>query len=177
MTTAFRKILVPVDFSPCSGEAFRSAVALRRWFGGELLVLHVIDTRSLESLADLLAPERDVLIKTLHKRARERFRTFLAEHVEGVGLRRMIVTGVPFHEIVKIARLERVDLIVMGRYGGTGELEEIFFGSTAEKVVRVAPCAVLSVPLTSPVEGTGAGPRRHAEEREAEVDPTAAGRR
>lgn len=59
----------------------------------------------------------------------------------------MIVTGVPFHEIVKTARLEQVDLIVMGRYGGTGELEKIFFGSTAEKVVRVAPCAVLSIPL------------------------------
>lgn len=69
------------------------------------------------------------------------------KHPSNVKLRWIIMAGVPFHEIVKLARLEQVDLIVMGRYRGTGELEKIFFGSTAEKVVRVAPCAVLSIPL------------------------------
>ena len=57
------------------------------------------------------------------------------------------MTGVPFQEIIKIAHREQASLIVMGRYEGTGEMEKIFFGGTAEKVVRIAPCAVLSIPL------------------------------
>lgn len=141
----FHKILVPVDFSPCSLEAYRAAVTLARQFKAELLILHVIDNRILESLTEISPLKRDALRKGLHTKAR--LRSFLSNHSSEVKLRRTIVTGVPFHEIVKMARLEQVDLIVMGRYGGTGELEKIFFGSTAEKVVRVAPCAVLSIPL------------------------------
>jgi nucleotide-binding universal stress UspA family protein len=147
MTTEFHKILVPVDFSPCSLEAYRTAVILAEQFGGEILVLHVIDTRILESLMELPAGKTDAPAKVLQKKARLRFRSFLSGLSNDAKIRRIIVTGVPFHEIVKIARLERTDLIVMGRYGGTGELEKIFFGSTAEKVVRIAPCAVLSIPL------------------------------
>ena len=143
----FHKILVPVDFSPCSLEAYRAAVTLARQFGGEVLVLHVMDRRILESVIEIQKGEADALTKALQKKARLRFRTFLSGHPGDVKIRRLIVTGVPFHEIVKTARLERVNLIVMGRYGGTGELEKIFFGSTTEKVVRVAPCAVLSIPL------------------------------
>jgi nucleotide-binding universal stress UspA family protein len=57
--------------------------------------------------------------------------------------------GIPFQEIAVIARDLAVDLIVMGGYGrsGRGPIEEIFFGSTAEKAVRLLPCPVLCVPL------------------------------
>jgi nucleotide-binding universal stress UspA family protein len=55
---------------------------------------------------------------------------------------------VPFVEIAKTARSEQVGLVVMGSYGGSaGSVEKIFFGSTAEKVVRTAGCPVLTVPL------------------------------
>lgn len=154
MTTAFHKILVPVDFSPCSREAYRASLTLAKQFGGELLALHVIDSRIIEAVAEAQAAKADALTKVFHKKVRLRLRSFLSRHPADVKLRRIILTGVPFHEIVRLARLERVDLIVMGRYGGTGELEKIFFGSTAEKVVRVAPCAVLSIPL---IEG---GPKK-----------------
>jgi nucleotide-binding universal stress UspA family protein len=86
--------------------------------------------------------------KALHKRARLKLGLFLTNHPPDVKMHRIVVQGSPFSEIVKISRKEKVDLIVMGRYGGTGELEKIFFGSTAEKVVRMAPCAVLSIPMT-----------------------------
>jgi nucleotide-binding universal stress UspA family protein len=143
----FHKVLVPVDFSPCSFEAYHAAVTLARQFKAELLILHVIDNRILESLTKAIPLKGDALMKGLHTKARLRLRSFLSEHPSEVKLRRIIAAGVPFHEIVRMARLEQVDLIVMGRYGDTGELEKIFFGSTAEKVVRVAPCAVLSIPL------------------------------
>ena len=124
----FHKILVPVDFSPCSFEAYRAAATLNRQFGGELLVFHVIDTRILESLAKIQTIKTDELTKALQKKARLQFRSFLSKGRDDVKVRRIIVTGVPFQEIIKISRREQVNLIVIGRYGGTGEMEKIFFG-------------------------------------------------
>jgi nucleotide-binding universal stress UspA family protein len=143
----FHKILVPVDFSLCSLEAYRTAAALNRQFGGEILVFHVIDARILDLLARVQSNKPGDLAKALQRRARLQFRSFLSKDQNGAKVRGVIVAGTPFQEIIKIARRERVNLIVMGRYGDTEEMEKIFFGSTAEKVVRVAPCAVLSIPL------------------------------
>ena len=143
----FHKILVPVDFSECSRKAYAAAVTLARQFGGELLILHVINNRDLELLADVGSLKGDALEKALRKRARLKLGTFLSNPPADLKMHRVVLRGIPFSEIIKISRREKVDLIVMGRYGGTGELEKIFFGSTAEKVVRIAPCAVLSIPL------------------------------
>jgi nucleotide-binding universal stress UspA family protein len=146
---AFKRILVPIDFSPCSLEAYRVAVSLARSSGATLHLLHVIDRRALEVGREigLIADEIDE--KSLHAVARRRLREFLAEESADIPSDRKILTGLPFQEIVRATRQEQIDLIVMGRYGGSGELEKIFFGSTAEKVVRVAPCAVLSIPLAA----------------------------
>lgn len=144
---AFRKILVPIDFSPCSKQAYSVALTLGRQFGADLLIFHVINSRDLELLAEVGSLKGDAVEKALHKRARLKLGTFLSNHPSDVKMHRIVVEGIPFSEIVKISRKEKVDLIVMGRSGGTGELEKIFFGSTAEKVVRIAPCAVLSIPL------------------------------
>jgi nucleotide-binding universal stress UspA family protein len=147
LTMAFQKILVPVDFSPSSSQAYSVARTLARTDGAELLIVHVIDSRDLELLAEVGSLKGDAVEKALHKRARLKLGAFLSTHPADVKCHRIIVIGSPFGEIIKISRKEKIDLIVMGRYGGTGELEKIFFGSTAEKVVRMAPCAVLSIPL------------------------------
>jgi len=61
---------------------------------------------------------------------------------------RVLAEGKPFVEIGRTARSEKVDLIVMGSYGGqTSDVGRIFFGSTAEQVVRTASCPVLCVPF------------------------------
>jgi nucleotide-binding universal stress UspA family protein len=57
---------------------------------------------------------------------------------------KIIVRGVPFVEIIKTAKDRNVDLIVIGTHGRTG-IDHMLFGSTAEKVVRKAPCPVLTV--------------------------------
>lgn len=143
---AFKRILVPIDFSSCSLEAYRVAVSLARSEAATLYLLHVIDRRALEAAREIGLTAEEIDEKPLHAKARRRLREFLANEPD-LPSDRKIVTGLPFQEIVQATRQEQIDLIVMGRYGGGGELEKIFFGSTAEKVVRIAPCAVLSIPL------------------------------
>lgn len=144
----FHRILVPVDFSSSAWAAYQVAEALVRQFGGELLVLHVVDARLLEPLREVGGQEGRALVSRLQKKVGARFRAFVDRHSRGLKLRQILVTGIPFHEIVKAARFEKTDLIVMGRHGGGAkdEFERIVFGSTAEKVLRIAPCAVLCIP-------------------------------
>jgi nucleotide-binding universal stress UspA family protein len=86
---------------------------------------------------------------------RERAQLQLAEFLQRVKPEKlevdsMVAVGLPFQEIAVVARDLAVDLVVMGGYGrgGRGPIEEVFFGSTAEKVVRLLPCPVLCLPLT-----------------------------
>ena len=148
----FGKILVPVDFSGCSEEAFCVALSFARVFQAEVLLLHVVDTKSLDTLNRLglsLPSQEASQKKRLRHHARLNARRLLAlEEAKGVPIRRIINEGSPFAEIARVARSEKADLVVMGSYGGqVGNVEKIFFGSTAEKVVRAAGCPVLTVPL------------------------------
>lgn len=149
----FTKILVPVDFSPCSEEAFRVALTLAKTFQAQLLLLHVIDTSALATFNQLglLAVPSDAQSqkRRLRHHARLNVRRLLeSESTKGVTVTRIVLEGGPFVEIAKMARMEKVDLVVMGSYGGrSGNVDKIFFGSTAEKVVRTAGCPVLTVPL------------------------------
>jgi nucleotide-binding universal stress UspA family protein len=150
--TLFAKILVPVDFSACAEEAFRVACALARVFSSEVLLLHVVDARSLEALNRLglaLPSEEKEQKRRLNHHARATMRRMLAaEAAKGLPVRRVVKEGAPFVEIARLARSEKVQLVVMGSYGAqAGNVEKIFFGSTAEKVVRTAGCPVLTVPL------------------------------
>ena len=152
-TNLFETILVPIDFSPCSDEAFRVACHMARLCGATLLVLHVIDTSALAAFNRLgllavpsdAAPQR----RRLRHHARLKVRQLLESKVaEEVKITRLIAEGAPFVEIAKVARTKDIDLVVMGSYGGrSGSVDKIFFGSTAEKVVRTAGCPVLTVPL------------------------------
>jgi len=147
------RILIPVDFSPCSEEAFRFALTLAKTFQSEMLLLHVIDTSTLAAFnrLGLLAVPSDAQAqkRRLRHHARLNTRRLLdSEATEGVKITRVLAEGVPFMEIAKMVRVEKVNLVVLGSYGGRSEsVDKIFFGSTAEKVVRTAGCPVLTVPL------------------------------
>ena len=148
----FPKIMVPVDFSACSEEAFGVAMSLARVFQSEVLLLHVLDTKSLSALNALglaLPSEETQQKKRLRHHARLNARRLISSpEAKGVSIRRLVLEGSPFVEIARTARTEKVSLVVMGSYGGqVGNVEKIFFGSTAEKVVRTAGCPVLTVPL------------------------------
>lgn len=146
---AFRRVLVPLDFSRSSLGAYAVAMALARRQEAELILLHVLDLRTfaaMEKLGIKVPPDK---LKMIRHRVRLSLRGLMGSS-KVAKMRRILREGEPFTEIMKAARAEKVDLIVIGTYGGhTGEVEKIFFGSTAEKVVRAAPCPVLCVPLSS----------------------------
>src|SRR5574340_1796922 len=112
----FTKILVPVDFSPCSEAAFRIALSFANLFQAEVLLLHVIDTKNLDALNRLgLASSSAVeqQKKRLHHHARLNARRLLAwDEAKGVTIRRLLASGSPFEEIARTARVEGVDLVV-----------------------------------------------------------------
>ena len=150
----FKKILVPVDFSTCSEEAFRIALQLAETVGADVTVMHVIDVNTVESFnrLGLLAVPSDATEqrKRLRHHARLKMRQLMKSHGDDRSITRIVVEGTPFVEIAKFARGEGIDLVVLGSYGGRSDsMEKIFFGATADKVVRTAGCAVLTVPIVS----------------------------
>jgi nucleotide-binding universal stress UspA family protein len=152
-TDLFKTILVRVDFSSRSDEAFLVACEVSRLSGETLLVLHVIDTSALAAFNRLgllavpsdAAPQRRRLRHHAHLKVRQLLEWKVAADVK---ITRLIVEGASFVEIAKVARTGNIDLVVMGSYGGLSDsVDKIFVGSTAEKVVRTAGCPVLTVPL------------------------------
>lgn len=142
-------ILVATDFSECSGAAFQAARKLAQTYQAKIILVHVISLRKVEILSDFMNMDQDALVPKLKQRAEAHLSEFLTRHsAEGVSLESMVVVGLPFQEIAVLARDLAADLIIVGGYGhaGRGPVEEIFFGSTAEKVVRLLPCPVLVVP-------------------------------
>jgi nucleotide-binding universal stress UspA family protein len=142
-----RRILVPTDFSKHSDNALRYAAAFAEKFGSELYLLHVV-----QDLA-LFVPEAVLAAAALPAAPVEQFRVAaraaLQRVVDGLQLPGLtihpeVAEGVPFDAIIRLARQRDVDLIVMGTHGHTG-LAHLLMGSVAEKVVRKAPCPVLTV--------------------------------
>ncbi len=144
-------ILVAVDFSDCSVSAFKYALDLAALFSAKATLLNVVDIRHIERVAEFTnQPLKEVQEKMMHDA-----KATLENFIKGWNNTKVtciskVVAGTPFHEIALEARKGKADLIVMGGYGQRGkggQIDEIFFGSTAEKVVRLLPCPVLCVPL------------------------------
>ena len=144
-----KAILVATDFSECAGTAFKMAKNLAQSFGAKLVLLHVIQQSIVAQVAEHLRVQPESLLPEFREEAQRQLDAFLDEHGRGgMEVSGMVTMGIPFQEIAVIARDLAADLIVMGGYGrsGRGPIEEVFFGSTAEKVVRLLPCPVLCVP-------------------------------
>jgi nucleotide-binding universal stress UspA family protein len=143
-------ILVATDFSECSCAAFQAARKMAQAFGAKIVLLHVINQTVVERLAEHLNVEMETLLPELREKAQQQLSGFL-KHCAATAreVDSMVAVGIPFQEIAVIARELAVDLVVLGGYGrrGRGPIDEVFFGSTAEKVVRLLPCPVLCVPL------------------------------
>lgn len=140
-------MLVPVDFSATSLNAVRAALKIAEP-GGDVTLLHVIDEHFVrDAVAAGMGTSEEIAAK-MRRLAEAEFEQALAGAEAGdVNVERMIVVGIPFVEILKIARDLDLPLIVMGVRGRATPPEEFLFGSTAEKVLRLARVPVLCVPL------------------------------
>jgi len=146
-TIHIRKILFPTDFSELSLVALRYARAFADQFTAQLYCLHVVDEAqqywsALGPEATPIAPPVDDLLEAANKQ----MQSFQDEHL--IGLEYAAVTkvalGKPYSEIIDYAREITCDLLVMATHGRSGIMHALM-GSTAEKVVRKAPCPVLTV--------------------------------
>ena len=141
----FERILAPTDFSSCAEKAFRFAAGLAGTFDSEIVLLHIFDERVVSSLFNLrkLPPEeaREAMLKTAKKRMKKLMKIDFAK---GLSISARYAEGLPPRVVQATAEEIGADLIVMGQHGEAG-LAQLLYGSTAEGVVRGAPCPVLTV--------------------------------
>jgi len=141
-----RRILVPTDFSKSSQNALTYAAAFAEKFGAELHLLHVVQDLTLfVPEAVFVAPPVAPPVEQFAAAARTALDRVVQDlRLPGVAVHPDVAEGIPAEEILRAAREKDIDLIVMGTHGRTG-LAHVFMGSIAEKVVRRAPCPVLTV--------------------------------
>ncbi len=136
-------ILVPVDFSKYSDRALKVAATLARRMNGSITALHMLEiSPSLLGTSDYLPQEQTLF---LMKMAEKQFAGFLEKpYLQGVSVTPIIKHFKVFSEVNEVARENNSELIVMGSHGAEG-LEEVFFGSNAEKVIRSSELPVLVI--------------------------------
>ncbi len=146
--TPIRQILVPIDFSEPSRVAFEYAVELARPFGASVDVIHVWEAPSFVPFGSGLdAGVSSVpLLEMVRKNAEAAVEQFVSDATKrGSAVRASRAElGSPALTIADAAKTGHYDLIVMGTHGRTG-LSRTLIGSVAERVVRHAPCPVLTV--------------------------------
>ncbi len=140
----FQRILVPVDFSGFSERALEYAVPLAEQFHASLVLLHVVEVQIYQESLLVGSKLEDVNVKQM-RLCREKIDALARRHIgPHVPSQTAVRVGKPYFEIVAAAREFDIDLIVIATHGYTG-LMHLFLGSNAERVVRLAPCPVLTV--------------------------------
>ncbi len=151
MEPEIKKVLVPIDFSDYSKSSLKYAVNFVKQFHAELFLIYVVEPVIYPpdfSMGQIAIPTVDL---EMDKRAVEELNKLAQKEIPSeLKVKTIVKTGKPFIEIIETASEENIDLIIIATHGHTG-VEHILFGSTAEKVVRKAPCPVLT--LREPVKG------------------------
>lgn len=142
-----KKIAVCTDFSENSVPARIVAIEYAKAFGSELSILHVVNSRLIgyPSFASKLPAELAVIEETIREGVEEELELIANDcRRELDNVQTYYRDGAPAEEILRFAREECIDLIVMGTHGWTGA-RHLILGSTAENVVRTSDCPVLIV--------------------------------
>ncbi len=134
---------MPIDFSKTSLEAIQHAKEFAQRFGSALILLHVVEKAPF--IAGLETNPMVLSEKEVAQRARMELGLLVQRELAGqTSVQTLVRTGKPFNEINQAAAEEKADLIIISTHGYTG-LKHTLLGSTAERVIRHAPCAVLVV--------------------------------
>jgi len=144
--STFKKILVPIDFSPCAAQGLAYAKALATQFGSSLILLHSVDLSYYSTNPEYILYDFPPLLEAAEKSAREQMLELISgTDWEDLEVEHTLQSGHAGEQVCVCARDLDADLIVSSTHGRTG-LRRILLGSTAEYIVRHAPCPVLVVP-------------------------------
>src|SRR5438034_839019 len=143
--TRYRRILHATDFSSSALPALRQAVAMARRWRARVILLHVMTPPS-PFVSDGIPPSSyDELLAIARRATKRRLAAMLARvRRKGVAASAVFAEGLPADEVLRTARRQRADLLVLGTHGRTG-LRRALMGSVAERVVSQARCPVLTV--------------------------------
>jgi len=142
----FRRVFHPTDFSRASGVAFTKALGIAKANRAQLTLVHVLSPVTPYVGDGYISPRTyDALERAARQSAQKRMTALLKKAAKaGVRARSILLEGIAYDQIARIARARRADLIVMGTHGRTG-FSRFFIGSVAERVIPLAPCPVLTV--------------------------------
>ncbi len=142
-----KKVLVPTDFSESARHALTYGISFAREYEAELTLLHVVENLTVGYASDLFPVPMAEVFQEISGYAKAELAKLGAEARErDIAVVEQVIQGKPSAEIVRFARETQVDMIVLGTHG-KGMLDQALFGSTTERVVRRAPCPVLTVRL------------------------------
>ena len=140
---SLKKILCPIDHSDCSKEALKYAVSFAMKDEAKLYLLHIIDIRSFND--SLVSMSQQIPDKETLEQLRMKLLDCIPEDIrDDMDVEATVIQGIPFAEIISTAKEKEIDMIVIGSHGRTG-ISHMMLGSVSEKVVRKAPCPVLTV--------------------------------
>ncbi len=140
-----RNILFATDFSEGSSHALPYALDIAKQYGAKLFLVHVI--YDVAKSAGWYVPQVsiDEIYQDMERSARAELEKSYINDIKGMKeVEHVVLQGIPYEEITKFAGEKKIDLVVLGTHGRRG-IDRMLFGSTAEQVVRSAPCPVLSV--------------------------------
>lgn len=142
---SYSNVLLATDFSEPAAHAAAHAADLARRHGARLHVGHVVEDFTYWEGYHLEHFPSEEVYAELRENARLAIEDLFDHDMrEGVTIQPHVVQGKPFVEIIRLAREVEADVVVIASHGQSG-IAETLFGSTAERVVRKAPCAVLVV--------------------------------
>lgn len=142
---AITKVLVPVDFSENASKILKDAVSIAAKFGAALHVIYVV--QSFDDYSGFFVPHMPIakFEEEMLQGAEKKMEQFLEENLPaGTPRTAKVLVGDVSEVIIDFAADEGMGLIIMGTHGYKG-LERILFGSVAEKIVKNAPCPVLTI--------------------------------
>lgn len=143
-----RKILVPVDFSKYSVTTMNFAVLLSKLTGASIVALHVFEKPIIPDAIWMSKQIIDIYRnyhKKAEKKAKEELKKFIQQfETRGVDLKTKVVSGIPYIQVIKTAKKDKMDLIILGSKGLT-VFQKVLIGSTADRVVKKADCSVMVI--------------------------------
>jgi len=142
---AIKQILLPIDFSEFSKISLPYAIDLAKKFKSDIHIIHVFDENILDPYYFSNPKSSQEFFQHVQNDFQKTIDSLIEDFdTEGINIIPILANGTPFVEIIRYSKKEKIDLIIISTHGRSG-LSQMLIGGTAEKIIRKAPCPVLTV--------------------------------